>query len=124
MSLIEIKDRLGAKGIAEAGKDARFWRTGTYEFIYETGPKAARLLDTLSDQSKGYALVSDGSSELDIGDSRYAIQKFTVMKKSPAEEAKVGELEAQFDAGNVLVAVFLGASNRESLAIARLVLGK
>lgn len=123
-SLIEIKDRLGAKGIADAGKGVHFWRSGTYEFIYETGPKAARLLDTLSDRSKGYSLVSEGVSDLESGGSKYLLHRFTVMKDSGGQDSKVGELEAQFGADNVLVAVFLGASNRESQGIARLVLAE
>ncbi len=125
MPLIEFKDRFGAKGITEAGKDARFWRSGTYEFIYETGPKAAKLLDVLSDQSRGYTLVNEGVVQFESDGTKYVLHKFSVMKKADSQEGQmVGELEAQFDAGNALVAVFLGASNRESPAIAKLVLGK
>ncbi len=125
MPLIEFKDRFGAKGISDAGKDARFWRSGTYEFIYETGPKAGKLLNVLSDQSRGYSLVNEGVVPFESDGSRYLLHKFSVMKKADGQEARVvGELEAQFDAGNSLIAVFLGASNKESPAIAKLVLGK
>ena len=122
MTLMELKDRFAPRGIAEAGKDGRVWRTGTFEFIYETGPKAARLLDVLSDSPKGYSLVGEGVSEMESGGSRFMVQKFTVMKSARGEEGKIGDLEAQFDSANILVAVFLGASNRECPAIAKLVL--
>jgi hypothetical protein len=122
MLMVERPADLGRKGLKDVQTGFRS-RSGTFEFIYEQGERAGRLLDVLSDSSKGYSLMSEGSSSIEIEDKKYDVEKFAVMRATTSGELRVGDLEAQFHSG-CLVAVFLDASDTELPPIAALVLSK
>lgn len=121
--LISRRECFSPKELKDVNRSFRL-RSGTFEFIFESGERGGRLLDILSDASKGYLLISEGNFSLDIGGTPCSVDKFTLMKKNGSEDVKIGEVEAQWDKSGNLVSVFLGASNKELPAIADLVLGK
>jgi hypothetical protein len=118
--LIERPADIGRKGLKDVQTGFRL-RSGTFEFIYEQGERAGRLLDVLSDSSRGYSLVPEGSSSIEIEGKMYDVEKFAVMRTTRSGELRVGDLEAQFHTGS-LVAVFMDASDTELPPIAELVL--
>ncbi|MEW6722022.1 MAG: hypothetical protein AB1324_02075 [Candidatus Micrarchaeota archaeon] len=112
-----IKD-IPSKTLKEVGW--RPFRSGTFEFIYETGDTAAKIVNVLSDPAR-YTLSGIELHPLSVDNKTYVVEKREVYRAGDERGKKLAELEVKRDTEGNIHGVFLGMSSVECRIVAELI---
>jgi hypothetical protein len=94
------------------------FRTGTFEFFFESGQRAVRAAEILRRKDYGYALIPTGETDAEIGGRMRNVEQYDLALYSESgPQEKIGTVEILRDGRGTVESIFIGISDQRALEL-------
>jgi hypothetical protein len=94
------------------------FRTGTFEFFFESGQRAVRAVEILQRKDYGYTLIPAGVADAEIDGRARKVEQYDLsLYAESGPQDKIGTVEILRDSRGRAESVFIGISDQRSLEL-------